>query len=94
MNHQKPFGEEQDIANLIIDLIHEYLSIPREKVEMDSHFIDDLGTDEIVRERLFNYVFAEFDLQVEKQALEKIEVVGELYRWIVFHIDKEQNKNG
>ncbi len=75
------------VAERVIDIVADQLGVEKEKVSIDSHFVNDLGADSLDQVELVMELEEEFDINIPDDAAEKIETVGKA----IDHIEKAQS---
>ncbi len=78
------------VAERVIDIVADQLGVEKEKVSIDSHFVNDLGADSLDQVELVMELEEEFDINIPDDAAEKIETVGKAIDYID-HIEKAQS---
>lgn len=73
-------------AERVIDIVADQLGVDREKITMDTSFVEDLGADSLDTVELVMELEEEFDINIPDDAAEKIRTVGE----VVSYIDSQQ----
>ncbi|GIW98739.1 MAG: acyl carrier protein [Pirellulaceae bacterium] len=70
------------IEERVIDIVAEHLSIDKDKITRDSHFVNDLGADSLDTVELIMELEDEFDVKITEEEAEKIQRVGEAIDFI------------
>lgn len=70
------------VTERVIDIVAEQLGVDREKVTVETHFINDLGADSLDTVELVMELEEEFDINIPDEAAEKIETVGQAIKYI------------
>ena len=70
------------VAERVIDIVDEQLGVDKEKVNPETHFINDLGADSLDTVELVMELEEEFDINIPDDAAEKIETVGQAIQFI------------
>ena len=70
------------VAERVIDIVAEQLGVDKEKVNPETHFINDLGADSLDTVELVMELEEEFDINIPDEAAEKIETVGQAIQFI------------
>jgi acyl carrier protein len=71
------------VQERVINIVAEQLGVEKEKIKMDSNFVNDLGADSLDTVELVMELEEEFDINIPDDAAEKIQTVGQA----VAHID-------
>jgi acyl carrier protein len=72
------------VEERVINIVAEQLGVDKEKIKLDSNFVNDLGADSLDTVELVMELEEEFDINIPDDAAEKIQTVGEA----INHIDK------
>ncbi len=75
-------NDTQSIEERVISIICNQLSVPREKVTPETHFINDLGADSLDTVELVMEFEDEFDITILDEDAEKIATVGDAIKYI------------
>lgn len=70
------------VANKVMDIVAEQLSVDREKVHPNVSFVNDLGADSLDIVELVMELEDEFDIDIPDDAAEKISTVGQAIEFI------------
>ena len=70
------------VAERVTDIVAEQLGVDKEKVNPETHFINDLGADSLDTVELVMELEEEFDINIPDEAAEKIETVGQAIQFI------------
>ena len=70
------------VAERVTDIVAEHLGVDKEKVEPETHFINDLGADSLDTVELVMELEEEFEINIPDDAAEKIETVGQAIQFI------------
>ena len=70
------------VAERVTDIVAEQLGVDKEKVNPETHFINDLGADSLDTVELVMELEEEFDINIPDDAAEKIETVGQAIQFI------------
>jgi acyl carrier protein len=70
------------VSERVIDIVAEQLGVDKEKVNPETHFINDLGADSLDTVELVMELEEEFDINIPDDAAEKIETVGQAIQFI------------
>ncbi len=70
------------VAERVSDIVAEQLGVDKEKVNPETHFINDLGADSLDTVELVMELEEEFDINIPDDAAEKIETVGQATKFI------------
>ena len=71
-----------DTLNKIKEIIIDKLGIDKNKIDDDSHFIEDLGADSLDTVELIMQFAEDFDLEIPDEAAEKIMTVKQAHEYI------------
>jgi acyl carrier protein len=71
------------VQERVINIVAEQLGVEKEKIKMESNFVNDLGADSLDTVELVMELEEEFDINIPDDAAEKIQTVGQA----VSHID-------
>lgn len=66
-----------DVKDRVIDIVVEQLGLERDKVKVESKFVDDLGADSLDTVELVMALEEEFDIEIPDEQAEKITTVQE-----------------
>jgi acyl carrier protein len=72
------------VEERVKDIVAEQLGVDKEKIKLESNFVNDLGADSLDTVELVMELEEEFDISIADDAAEKIQTVGEA----IAHIDK------
>lgn len=81
----RPLGRIEQVASVqerVIDIVAEQLGAPKEKINIDTHFVNDLGADSLDTVELVMELEEEFDINIPDDAAEKIQTIGEAVKHI------------
>ncbi|MCE9547762.1 MAG: acyl carrier protein [Planctomycetia bacterium] len=70
------------VQERVIDIVSEQLGADKDKITMDTHFVNDLGADSLDTVELVMELEEEFDITIPDDAAEKIQTIGEAVRHI------------
>ncbi len=73
------------VEERVINIVAEQLGVDKDKIKLDSDFINDLGADSLDTVELVMELEEEFDINIPDDAAEKIRTVGEA----VNHIESQ-----
>lgn len=73
------------VADKMIDIIVEQLSVDKEKVVPKASFIDDLGADSLDQVELIMAMEEEFDVEIPDEDAEKIKTVQDAITYVEQH---------
>jgi acyl carrier protein len=71
------------VQERVINIVAEQLGVEKDKIKLDSNFVNDLGADSLDTVELVMELEEEFDINIPDDAAEKIQTVGQA----VSHID-------
>ena len=72
------------VEERVINIVVEQLGVDKDKIKLDSNFVNDLGADSLDTVELVMELEEEFDINIPDDAAEKIQTVGEA----IDHINK------
>lgn len=70
------------ISDRVIDIVAEQLGVDKEKVSVETSFVNDLGADSLDTVELVMELEEEFDISIPDDAAEKIQTVGQAIDFI------------
>ena len=70
------------VEERVIEIVAEQLGVDSEKINRDTHFVNDLGADSLDTVELVMELEEEFDINIPDEAAEKIQKVGEAIHFI------------
>ncbi|MDG2408992.1 MAG: acyl carrier protein [Pirellulales bacterium] len=70
------------VEERVIDIVAEQLGADKEKINTDTHFVNDLGADSLDTVELVMELEEEFDINIPDDAAEKIQTIGEAVKHI------------
>ena len=70
------------VEERVIDIVAEQLGVDKEKINRETHFVNDLGADSLDTVELVMELEEEFDINIPDEAAEKIQMVGEAIDFI------------
>ncbi len=70
------------VEERVVDIVAEQLGVDKDKIKLDSNFVNDLGADSLDTVELVMELEEEFDINIPDDAAEKIQTVGEAIRHI------------
>ena len=65
------------VEERVIDIVAEQLGVEKDKVNRETHFVNDLGADSLDTVELVMELEEEFDISIPEDSAEKIQRVGE-----------------
>jgi acyl carrier protein len=77
------------VEERVINIVAEQLGVDKDKIKLESNFVNDLGADSLDTVELVMELEEEFDINIADEAAEKIQTVGEA----IEHIDKATAKS-
>jgi len=77
------------VQERVIDIVAEQLGADKEKITMETHFVNDLGADSLDTVELVMELEEEFDITIPDDAAEKIQTIGEAVK----HIEAQAAKS-
>ena len=72
----------QEIQDKVIDIVCKQLGVAKEKVTLETSFVNDLGADSLDTVELVMAIEDAFDLNIPDEDAEKIQTVGDAVRYI------------
>jgi acyl carrier protein len=78
------------VEERVIDIVGEQLGVPKEQINRDTSFVNDLGADSLDTVELVMELEEEFDINIPDDAAEKIQTVGQA----IDHIQAAVNATG
>ena len=72
----------KEIETKVIDTVCEQLSIERDKVKLESSFIEDLGADSLDVVELVMIMEESFKIEIKDSDAEKMKTVGDVVKYI------------
>ena len=76
------------VLERVSDIVAEQLGVDKDKISMETSFVNDLGADSLDTVELVMELEEEFDINIPDDAAEKIQTVGQAVEYI------EANGNG
>ena len=73
----------QEIQDKVIEIVCKQLGVPKEKVQTETSFVNDLGADSLDTVELVMEFEDEFDMNIPDEEAEKIQTVGAAIDYIV-----------
>ncbi len=70
------------VQDRVIDIVAEQLGVDKEKVTLDTSFVNDLGADSLDTVELVMELEEEFDINIPDEEAEKIQTVGQAIEYI------------
>ena len=70
------------IEERVIDIVSEQLGVDKDKITLETSFVNDLGADSLDTVELVMELEEEFDISIPDEAAEKIQKVGEAVTFI------------
>jgi acyl carrier protein len=70
------------VEERVIDIVSDQLGVDKDKIKMESNFVNDLGADSLDTVELVMELEEEFDIAIPEDVAEKIQTVGEAVRHI------------
>lgn len=71
-----------DVEAKVKDIVAEHLGAEKEKITMESSFVDDLGADSLDQVELVMAFEEEFDIEIPDEAAEKIVRVADAVNYV------------
>jgi acyl carrier protein len=70
------------VQERVVDIVSEQLGVEKEKITLETSFVNDLGADSLDTVELVMELEEEFDISIPDEAAEKIQKVGEAVEFI------------
>ncbi|TWU43865.1 Acyl carrier protein [Novipirellula aureliae] len=70
------------VEERVIDIVAEQLGVDKDKITLETSFVNDLGADSLDTVELVMELEEEFDISIPDEAAEKIQKVGEAVDFI------------
>ncbi len=70
------------VPEKVIGIVSDQLGVPKEKVSIETSFVNDLGADSLDTVELVMELEEEFNINIPDDAAEKIQTVGEAIDYI------------
>ncbi|MCP4885392.1 MAG: acyl carrier protein [Rubripirellula sp.] len=70
------------VEERVIDIVSEQLGVDKDKINLDTSFVNDLGADSLDTVELVMELEEEFDISIPDESAEKIQKVGEAVSFI------------
>ena len=70
------------VEERVISIVSDQLGVDKEKVKVETSFVNDLGADSLDTVELVMELEEEFDLNIPDDAAEKIQTVGQAIKFI------------
>ena len=70
------------VQERVIDIVAEQLGVDKEKITLETHFVNDLGADSLDTVELVMELEEEFDINIPDDVAEKIQTIGEAVKYI------------
>ena len=70
------------VEERVINIVAEQLGVDKDKIKLESNFVNDLGADSLDTVELVMELEEEFDISIPDEAAEKIQKVGEAVDFI------------
>jgi acyl carrier protein len=70
------------VKERVIDIVAEQLGVDKEKITLETSFVNDLGADSLDTVELVMELEEEFDINIPDDAAEKIQTVGQAVEYI------------
>lgn len=72
----------QEIQDKVVEIVCKQLGVAKEKVTLETSFVNDLGADSLDTVELVMAIEDAFDLNIPDEDAEKIQTVGDAVRYI------------
>ncbi|TWT83552.1 Acyl carrier protein [Planctomycetes bacterium CA13] len=70
------------VEERVVDIVAEQLGVDKDKITLETSFVNDLGADSLDTVELVMELEEEFDISIPDEAAEKIQKVGEAVAFI------------
>ncbi len=70
------------VEERVVDIVAEQLGVEKDKIKLETSFVNDLGADSLDTVELVMELEEEFDINIPDDAAEKIQTVGEAVNYI------------
>jgi len=70
------------VSERVVDIVAEQLGVEKDKIKLETSFVNDLGADSLDTVELVMELEEEFDINIPDDAAEKIQTVGEAVNYI------------
>ncbi len=70
------------VEERVVDIVAEQLGVEKEKINLETSFVNDLGADSLDTVELVMELEEEFNISIPDEAAEKIQKVGEAVAFI------------
>ena len=70
------------VPERVVDIVAEQLGVEKDKIKLETSFVNDLGADSLDTVELVMELEEEFDINIPDDAAEKIQTVGEAVNYI------------
>ena len=70
------------VKERVIDIVAEQLGVDKDKINLETSFVNDLGADSLDTVELVMELEEEFDINIPDDAAEKIQTVGQAVEYI------------
>lgn len=74
-----------DIKERVINIVAEQMGVARDKLTLETSFINDLGADSLDTVELLMEFEDEFQISIPEEEAEKIQTVGDVIKYIGAH---------
>ena len=81
-NHSRRTAQVASVAERVTDIVAEQLGVDKEKITLETSFVNDLGADSLDTVELVMELEEEFDINIPDDAAEKIQTVGQAIKFI------------
>jgi len=75
-------GETDEIEPKVIEIVSKQLGVAKDKITMESSFVNDLGADSLDTVELVMEIEDAFDISIPDDAAEKIQTVADAVKFI------------
>ena len=70
------------VSERVVDIVAEQLGVEKDKIKLETSFVNDLGADSLDTVELVMELEEEFDINIPDDAAEKIQTVGQAIEYI------------
>lgn len=70
------------VPERVFDIVAEQLGVDKEKISLETSFVNDLGADSLDQVELVMELEEEFDINIPDDSAEKIQTVGQAIKFI------------
>ncbi len=74
-----------EIKDRVVNIVAEQMGVAKDKLTLETSFINDLGADSLDTVELLMEFEDEFQIQIPEEEAEKIQTVGDVIKYIEVH---------